>query len=84
MAEKESEQEFNGEDFKRMLRFGAKFIRNKGAEAVAAVQKGINPDERMEKYLQRMYDRLIQSRISPEQAKDVIIDHVRRLLDRVK
>lgn len=80
MAEKEPEQEFNAEDFKNLLRAGLATLRQKSGKLFSKVSHEINPDVRVEKYLQRKLDQLRMAGLDPEHAKKVVQDHIDKLL----
>lgn len=80
MAERENQQEFTGEDFKQLLRKGLSALRKKGGEVISRVNHEINPDVRVERYLQRKLDKLKVAGLDPEHAKKVVRDHIDRLL----
>lgn len=80
MAEREPEQEFTGEDFKRLLFAGLAAAKRKGGELFSRIGHEIDPDVRTERYLQRKYAELLKAGIDPEHAKKVVKEHVENLL----
>lgn len=81
MAEKEPEQEFTGDDFKRLLRAGLKAAKKKGGELISRIGHEIDPDVRAEKYIQRKYRQLVDvAKIDPEVAKETIKRQIDKIL----
>lgn len=81
MAEKEKEQEFKGEDFKRLLRAGLKAAKKKGGELIAKIGHEIDPDVRVERYVQKKYRQLVNvAKIDPEVAKETIKRQIDKIL----
>lgn len=82
MAERENPQEFTGEDLKNLFRAGFAVLKKKGGEVISKIGHEMDPDVRVEKYIQRKFDQLTKAGLKPEHAKKVIAEHVDGLLQK--
>ena len=82
MAEREPEQEFNKEDFKKLLRAGLVAARKRGGEIFAKISHEMNPDVKTEKYLKKKIDAMVAAGFNPKLARETVMKHLEKLLEK--